>query len=181
MLGQRVGREPVGQDEADVGRGFRDVHGRGRQPAQIGTAQILATRLGLAAHHSRFADPDLPDAGREGLDVERLVHGIARGGVGRGQFEDLTSGQRVTGAAQPDAGLRGLAELVPKLLDGKVFGHRHPAAVSARSAERCRSNLVSLPASSVMPTFLSQASNSGAGFRPSVRRTATTSWNDRLW
>ena len=112
----------------------------------------------------------------EAADVPRQVDRVPCGRVRRPHREHLLRRERVTRPPQADPGPGRGPQRLPEVR--RTVGHRPASSLSTVASG---SSAAIPPSSSSSPTRASQASNSGAGRSPSVRRNARTSWKDRLW
>ena len=171
VVGQGTGREPVGEDKADVRLRLWQTRQVGGAATQIGPAQVLAARGCPAANPQRVVDADLVQPLDQLVDVEWVVDGVARRGVCGLELQDMPGRQRVSGTTESDACLRGGPQRRPNVVVRRHIWGVHQPAASARSGDVARSTGRIRPFASAMPRLANQASNSGAGRSPNTFRT----------
>ena len=129
-------------------------------------------------------EPDAAVVGRpQRRRVERRVHGIAGQRMGHLEIQHIGQPHGIAAAPQPDTCPRGETQAFPEIL-------RHVQPPSSRSwamaSSRAACGLCGRggrirPSAPSISIRSSQASNSGAGRRPSMERSARMSWKERLW
>ena len=166
-------RQPIADDDDDVrlrrqvgSESIQVLTGRGAQlAAEIGPAQIRAA-IARRARDALGRKTERIDLAFNLVPVERRRHRIARLGVRQREGQHLARRHCRSRPAKTDAGVREAAQIVP----GVGRGHAASPCACCSSGLPAR-GAASLPVLSVTPMRSSQASNSGARFRPSASRT----------
>ena len=166
--------------------------------AEVGALQIHRAG-GRGAVQEQRLQAECLDVGLQGLYVQRTMHRIARLRMRKLEVELHRGRQADAGAPEADARRRVATQRAPRVRDdrgagrglccGGFLGHR--CARGQRSAGNACSKAGGKPRScrisravalgSKMSIRSSQASNSGAGRRPSTRRAYSASWKEVVW
>jgi len=175
-LGERVRREPVPEDQLDVGAAgallLQQPHRALAEPAaQVRPHEVLPVRSG----RRRQADQPVTVGDRAQCGVLGADHGpqcVLGGGVVGPQTQQVVGGVGRPGPGEEDArGRRFAGDRAQGVDRGARAAHRTPAdAPSRRSTWSASARLP--PAN----TRACQPANSGAAVRPSTVRAVATSW-----
>ena len=184
------GRQAVGQHQRQVHFTRRErlqsrrVGARQAAP-EVGPAQVLIASRCAAAHGNAMPAVALQPSFERG-HLQRHLHRVARCCMRGGEAQHFSRRHRNAAAAQANARRRVAAQIGPGVgrgwRDRQRHGSKRCIASASASASAGRAGAGSnSPAASVMSRRCNQASNSGARFKPSSRRTNSASWNEVLW